>query len=94
MLAQVLGRDDVAFAFTSTSADAANPRRFASFSDAARENADSRVMAGLHFRFATDAGLQLGRLVGAAAVAQILQPIASSAAAQPAIGDASRGATY
>ena len=95
VLAQVLGRDDVAFAFTSTSADAANPaRRFASFSDAARENADSRVMAGLHFRFATDAGLQLGRLVGAAAVAQILQPIASSAAAQPAIGDASRAATY
>ena len=52
----------MAFAFTSTSADAASPARsFASFWDAARENADSRVMAGLHFRFATDAGLQLGR---------------------------------
>jgi len=91
----VLGRDEVAFAFTSTSADAANPaRRVASLSGAARENADSRVMAGLHFRFATDAGLKLGRQVGAAAVAQILQPIASSAAVEPAIGNTSQAATY
>lgn len=35
-----------------------------SFSEAARENADSRVKAGLDFRFATVAGLELGRQVG------------------------------
>jgi hypothetical protein len=87
----VFGRDDIAFAFTSTSADAASPaRRFASFSDAARENADSRVMAGLHFRFATDAGLQLGRQVGSAAVTQILQPLVNSAAVDRAMSDSER----
>jgi hypothetical protein len=43
----------------------ANPvRHFRSFSEAARENADSRVKAGLHFRFATQAGLELGRQIG------------------------------
>ena len=30
----------------------------------AYENADSRVKAGLHFRFATEAGLELGRRIG------------------------------
>ena len=39
-----------------------NPVR--SFSEAARENADLRVKAGLHFRFATTAGLEMGRQIG------------------------------
>ena len=39
-------------------------RNFRSFSEAARENADSRVKAGLHFRFATTAGLEMGRQIG------------------------------
>ena len=94
VLQQVFGRDDVAFVFTSSSADVANPaRRFASFSDAARENADSRVMAGLHFRFATDAGLQLGRQVGDTAATQILQPLADSAANEQAFGSTDRSSS-
>ena len=65
VLADAFGRDNVAFSFASSSALPANPvRRFRSFSEAARENADSRVKAGLHFRFATQAGLELGRQVG------------------------------
>ena len=65
VLADAFGRDHVSFAFASSSAMAANPvRAFRSFSEAAKENADSRVKAGLHFRFATEAGLQLGRSIG------------------------------
>jgi hypothetical protein len=76
VLAGVLGRDDIAFSFASATADPANPvRHFASFSDAARENADSRIFAGLHFRFATDAGLQLGDRIARYTLANMLRPL-------------------
>jgi hypothetical protein len=65
VLAEAFGRDHVPFSFASTSALPGNPvRSFRSFSEAARENADSRVRAGLHFRFATNAGLELGSRIG------------------------------
>ncbi len=65
VLAEAFGRDHVPFSFASSSALPANPvRHFHSFDEAARENADSRVKAGLHFRFATQAGLELGRQIG------------------------------
>jgi hypothetical protein len=65
VLAAAFGCDDVPFSFASTSAVPANPvRSFRNFNEAARENADSRVKAGLHFRFATTAGLELGRQIG------------------------------
>lgn len=65
VLADSFGGDRVPFSFASPSALPANPiRSFRSFSEAARENADSRVRAGLHFRFATEAGLELGRNIG------------------------------
>lgn len=65
VLANSFGSDDVTFSFASPSALPANPvRSFRAFSEAARENADSRVKAGLHFRFATEAGLELGRNIG------------------------------
>lgn len=74
VLAHCFG-DKTAFSFASPSALPANPTRsFPSFSAAALENADSRVRAGLHFRFATTRGLQLGRQVGAHAVATLLTP--------------------
>jgi hypothetical protein len=76
VLAGAFGRDDIAFSFASASADPANPvRRFASFSDAARENADSRIMAGLHFRFATDAGMKLGDQIARYTLANLLRPL-------------------
>jgi hypothetical protein len=65
VLASAFGCDDVAFSFASPSAVPANPvRSFRNFTEAALENADSRVKAGLHFRFATTAGLTLGRQTG------------------------------
>jgi hypothetical protein len=73
VLAAVFG-DATPFSLTSTTADAAAPSRsFSSFSQAADENADSRVAAGLHFRFATDAGQQLGRSVGEWTIANHLR---------------------
>ncbi len=78
VLAHTFGSDAIAFSFASSSAQAANPlRSFKSFSEAARENADSRVRAGLHFRFATSAGVSLGRQVGEHVVANTLRPIDS-----------------
>ena len=76
VLAHSFGRDNVAFTFSSTSALPANPTRsFASFSEAARENADSRVKAGLHFRFATTAGLKLGDDIAKHATRHALLPV-------------------
>lgn len=53
------------FSGTSTTAFPAGAiRSFSSFMQAADENADSRVRAGIHFRFACDAGQLLGNKVG------------------------------
>jgi hypothetical protein len=66
VLAASFGRDEVRFSFASPSAFPENPvRSYRSFSEAALENADSRVKAGLHFRFATVAGLEMGKKIGA-----------------------------
>jgi hypothetical protein len=75
VLAHAFGPDDVSFTFASLSADPANPvRTFRSFSEAARENAESRVRAGIHFRFAIESGLALGGDIGRYAVKTLLQP--------------------
>jgi hypothetical protein len=67
---------NVRFTLTSGSADPTAPRRsFKSFTQAASENASSRVMSGLHFRFSCDAGLQLGYRVGQHATQQLLAPL-------------------
>jgi hypothetical protein len=67
--AEVLKRsfrtDRVPFSMDSLTALPANPvRSFNNFTQAANENADSRVRAGIHFRFATEQGKALGRQVG------------------------------
>lgn len=75
VLAHAFHRDALKFSFASPTAVAANPQRsFSSFSQAARENADSRVRAGLHFRFATTQGLLLGQRVGSHAIGTLLAP--------------------
>ena len=76
VLTTVIG-DNVPFTFRSVTADASKPTRdFSSFKQAAIENADSRVMAGLHFRFSCDTGLNLGEKVGKWMVDQHLTPVA------------------
>jgi hypothetical protein len=67
--------DDVAFENTSlTAPDAMPTRSFASFSAAAEECADSRIQLGWHYRYATDAGLVLGRSIASHVVTTTLVP--------------------
>lgn len=73
VLARVLHRDDLGFESTSTSFD--GTRRFSSLSEAANENADSRVVAGIHFRFATRTGQRMGRQIGRYVSETHLQPL-------------------
>lgn len=73
VLQRAYGRD-VPFTMESTSSKPPGQKRsFSSFQQAAAENADSRVACGIHFRFATRAGLELGTQVGHA-VESILGP--------------------
>jgi len=68
--------DNVPFTMTSSTAmPAGSTRTLKSFMQAADENADSRVMAGIHFRFACRAGQELGNRVGAWTVKQYLQKL-------------------
>jgi hypothetical protein len=48
-------------------------RSFRSFSQAAQENADSRVYAGIHFRSACEDGIKLGKQIGRRAFVQYVQ---------------------
>jgi hypothetical protein len=50
-------------------------RCFDGFSDAAADNAASRVYLGYHFRFATKAGSRLGRQIGNIALRHNLKPL-------------------
>jgi len=55
------------YAFATTSTSSVTPgaaRSFNSFFNAADENADSRVMAGVHFRFSCKAGQAMGNKIG------------------------------
>jgi hypothetical protein len=67
------GRDDVPFSLTTGSLPGTS-RSFASLSQAERENADSRVFVGYHFRLATTAGVTQGNSVGAYAFNNQLKP--------------------
>jgi hypothetical protein len=75
VLASLLGGDQATFTVPSGKPFEGLTRSFSSFSQAARESADSRVYAGIHFRSACEDGLGLGRKVGQRAVALYLQPV-------------------
>ncbi len=73
VLAQILG-DNVAFTFESSTAPG-SARTFKSFTQAANENAESRVLAGIHFRFSCEKGLELGQKIGEWTVKNHLAPL-------------------
>lgn len=82
VLARVFGNDFVTFETTSGEFPSTNGvtsagvlRRYFSFSQAALENANSRVLAGIHFHSSTDAGLLLGQEIGRQASEVLLRPI-------------------
>ena len=75
VLKRVFRTDHVPFSMGSTTALPRNPvRSFNTFTQAANENADSRVRAGIHFRFSTNRGKALGRSVGSYIVNSHLRP--------------------
>jgi hypothetical protein len=75
VLAMILG-DNTSFTMSSpTAVPAGATRTFKSFSQAAKENADSRVMAGIHFRFSCDAGMEMGNKIGKWTVENALRPL-------------------
>jgi hypothetical protein len=50
-------------------------RAYSSFSQAATENALSRILIGLHFRKSTDEGAAYGRKIGERAATNYLRPV-------------------
>ena len=74
VLARFFGTDQVSLSMTSGPPFAEMTRSFTSFSQAAQENADSRVYAGIHSRTACQDGVKLGAQIGRRAFAQYLQP--------------------
>jgi hypothetical protein len=77
VLARFFDEDDDDFSFSTRSG---NPfpgitRSFTSFSQAAQENADSRVYAGIHFRTTCTDGLEQGKRVGRLAFKHFLKPV-------------------
>jgi hypothetical protein len=60
---------------TTTALPDATNRSFTNLDSAAMECADSRIMNGFHFRFATDEGLQQGRKIARYIIAHYLRPL-------------------
>jgi hypothetical protein len=77
--AEVLRRffhdDEVSFTTTSGAPFAGITRSFASFSQAAHENGESRIYAGIHFRSAVEDGIKQGKKIGRFAFEHFLRPI-------------------
>ena len=63
-VSELLGNNMPFVMNSSTAVDKTSYRQFNNFLEAADENADSRVMAGIHFRFASAAGQQMGNKIG------------------------------
>jgi hypothetical protein len=64
VLARFFGDDQIPSTSTSSAPFPGITRSFTSFSQAAQENANSRVFAGIHFRTACRDGVRLGKQVG------------------------------
>jgi hypothetical protein len=92
VLADFYGRDNIAFSWTSDEFNGKTrdqfgnvrpvvTRSYTSFSQAAYENAQSRIYLGIHWPFDRDQGLLQGKEVGDYTFQHILLPLGRSAAA-------------
>jgi hypothetical protein len=75
VLAGFFGTDFIEFSMTSGAPYAGTTRTFSSFSQAAMENANSRALAGIHFRESSMAGLAQGQRIGTWVFANYLRPV-------------------
>ena len=67
--------DDVPFTTTSGVPFAGLTRSFTSFSQAASENGESRIYAGIHFRSAVEEGIRQGKHIGRFVFRHTLKPL-------------------
>jgi membrane-associated phospholipid phosphatase len=74
VLTRFFKHEDLPFTATSGAPYPGIERTFQTFWDAAVENANSRVYAGIHFRTATTDGLRLGEQVGRFVFTHALKP--------------------
>ena len=82
ILRRFTGTDAFPFCMVSTtSAPSGTERCWDSFTQAELENAESRVLAGFHFRFAIETGVNVGRKIGQYATRHALRPLNRSAQA-------------
>jgi hypothetical protein len=75
VLARYFGTDFVPFSMTSGAPYAGITRKFWSFSEAARENGASRILAGIHFATAVQAGYEQGERIGVFTYERVLRPL-------------------
>jgi hypothetical protein len=76
VLQEFFGTDNVGFSVcTLTLNGCAVSRQYVSFSQAAEENALSRILVGLHFRNDVEEGVKLGRKIGGRAANLFLRPV-------------------
>ncbi len=74
VLADYFTTDDIAFSLTTSTAPGGVVHYYTSFSQAARENMESRVWIGYHFRTACRHGFNQGRQVGSYVFRHFLRP--------------------
>ena len=75
VLRRFFDNDDVPFTTTSGVPFAGLTRSFTSFSQAAAENGESRIYAGIHFRSAVEDGIKQGEKIGRFVFTHALQPL-------------------
>lgn len=81
VIARAIGTDFVSFSLTSGDPHPNITRRFWSLSQAARENGASRVLCGVHFSSAVEAGYTQGEAIGAWTFEHALRPVTSESIA-------------
>jgi hypothetical protein len=76
ILRTLTGTDRFPFCMVSMSSTPAGTQRcWRTFTQAERENAESRLLLGFHFRSACEAGVKVGRKVGKFAIGHSLRPL-------------------
>ena len=75
VMERFFGTDYITFRMTAGAPYAGTTRQYYSFSQAALENANSRVLAGIHFRASCLAALEQGQRIGDSVYYNILRPI-------------------
>jgi len=75
VLSRFFKTDFVSFTTTSGAPFPGFTRSFTSFSQAALENANSRLFAGIHFRTANTEGVRLGEKIGKFIFKHSLKPV-------------------